>query len=173
MGHVSTIMDPMADTDISPVFGLTLVGTVEFVGIAAALGSFVVALVIWRGNRKNHEIQINTASANLTLKLRKSWSRIEDPEFAKFVRLLHEETEKVDVGNQMIGRFLNALEKVAIFRDGEAMIDLHVKEFFGRDLQAIHKEENKAVYDQLVKDRKDGAYAHLWDLVHIAKKWKV
>lgn len=163
----------MADIDISPVFGLTLVGTVEFVGIAAGLGSFVVALAIWYGNRRNHEIQINTASANLALKLRKSWSRVKDKDFAEFVRLLHNENAEAEADNPMIGRFLNALEKVAILMDDGVMTKLHVKEFFGRDLQAIHKEENKVVFEQLDKDRKDGAYAHLWNLVCIAKKWKV
>ena len=158
------------DIDISPIC-MSLVGVIEFLvaiaGVAAGCGSFAVAWIIRQVNNRQHQIQINSASASLALRMREDWSVSRNPQFAKFIGLFHD--SKVKAGDDRIRQLLNIMETIAVFWKEGTITEKHVRELFGTDLRDIRK--NKPVYDQLKEKYEEGRYANLWKLVKKSEKW--
>ena len=159
-------------TDISPVFGLTLLEFLDAATIASIcvaigiFGSIVANVILSRKDRlqtKEHAERTHQAeSARLALKMQEAWSETKYPKFAKFIDKLYA-SEPIDADDPNIRRFLGELETVAIFWDEKTMLESHVREFFLEDLKLVNRndhlrnrvktkhEEDSRTYEHLVK----------------------
>ena len=156
-------------TDISPILGMPLVSAIEagslFIGIAIAVSiAFNVAIARWQQSKynKEQERQTKVASAQLSLKLLERWDYKTNPEFAKFTTNIEKRKVKDD---DLIARYLDALEEVSIFwRDGTITFN-HVKELFTPEFKVI--DGNEPALRVLKKEREidKNAYKNLCELL--------
>ena len=157
-------------TDISPIFGLSLVSMVEWVAIAIFVSVAVTSgLSYWniRQTKKTMEQQAKIDSARLSLQLLESWSETKYPKFAAFADRLYENNVKGDEAE--IPQYLNELESIAILWEEGAITENHVEQFFGGDLKAIS--DCKPVCDYMKENRRGTTYGSLWKLHQKAAKW--
>ena len=149
-------------TDISPIFGLPLVGLVDiatFVGVGAIAASGVIAYVIYRGNKAQLEQQKKVNSATLALKILENWSESKHPRFTGFLdRLERSEVTKNDPDMDM---FLDEFENIAIFWKDGTLTETHVNEFFGTNLEQISANPVTKDYLKDLKDNHSSKYANL------------
>ena len=161
-------------TEISPIFGLTLVGMVEiavFVGAAVGIGSsLIIAWVIHRRNKELLEQQKIINSAKLTWHFLEFWRDIKHDKLMDFLDRLHRSEIKKD--DPLIGVAVTLYESIAIFCREGTLIENHVKEFFGNSL--VDMRDNEVIQDYIkdgVKDE-DDALMNLQDLFRKSRKWK-
>ena len=155
-------------TEISPIFGLTLLELTEFLNIVAGVGSIIIAGAIICVHWHQHRLQIKSNSADLITRIREDWSMSRNPEFGKFLQKLAKGI--VTANDPMIPPFIRVLEKVAIFWEEGTLTKNHVKEFFGANLK--HIVDNKPVHDYL-KDRwAEKPHPHFTNLKKLLDKSK-
>ena len=107
-------------TDISPVFGITLLEFLNaaiIASIGVAIGIFgSIAANVWlssmdRKQTKDHIRQTHQVeSARLALELLQSWSKTNYPEFGKFIDRLHA-PKPIAANDPNIQRFLGELDR--------------------------------------------------------------
>ena len=148
-------------TDISPIFGLPLLGLMEILTILAGVGSIIIAVAILIVHIRQHRLQVKIASAHLSLKMLEFWKSTVDPDFAIFADKM--QRKEVDEGNPTIHGFLEALEEVAIFWKEGTITTNHIKEFFKPELETIPR--NDPVMRRLKEKREEGAYERLCELL--------
>ena len=168
-------------TEISPVFGLTLVGIMEWAAIAAVVGSGLIALVIHRRNKellkqqkeassKQLEQQRETNSAKLALTFLEYWKDQKYEELIDFIERLHRSEEKK--GDQKIPPVLNIFEDIAILWNGKLMTKIHVEQFFGNTLLAIRESEiMQEAITARSKNREKYVYVNLRKMLSESEKW--
>lgn len=154
-------------TEISPIFGLSLLAIMEILTISAGFGSFVVAFFIWRTQNG----QKNIASANLALKLLKNWNG--DSVFTRMILKLEKPnavfTEKDDVDF-----VLATFEDIATLWKSKTLTKTHVREFFGRDIVRINANESiMKILNKYHKEDPIHNYNNLKRLLDDSKKWEM
>lgn len=156
-------------TEISPIFGLSLLELVEILDIIAAFSAGIVAGAILFVHRRQHNLQIKANSADLVTRIREDWSMSRNPDFAEFLKKLG--NKSVEDGDQMIPRFVRVLEKVAIFADEGTITENHVREFFGGNLR--HVTGNKPVHEYLKNEWEKPCphFTKLQKLLEKSQRW--
>ena len=161
-------------TDISPIFGLPLVGMIEIATLIVAVAILVSASVTGyfsleniRQTKTAIERQAKIDSARLSLELLESWSETKYPKFTAFVDRLYE--NNVREGDPQIPQYLNELESIAILWEEGVITENHVKQFFVGDLKAIRA--CKPVADYLKENCTGTTYAKLWKLYQKTADW--
>ena len=172
-------------TEISPIFGLSLLGLIDvgiIVGAVVGLvGSVVIASVILYSNRSLLEQQKKASSAllgqqekvnsaELTLKLLEKWDgpgtftemlyKLETPN-AKF-------TDEKDGVHFVLGIF----EGIAILRNDKTLTENHVREFFGTDIVRIDANESvMKILNEYHHEDIEHNYSNLKAMLDDSKKW--
>ena len=139
-------MVPMI-TEISPIFGLSLLGLVEttvlsvIVGAIVGIGSSVIiAYTIHKRNKELLEQQKKVNSAQLALKLLESWNKTN----VLMQMLLKMEKPNVKFTDENDVHYMLApFEDIAVLRKDGTLTETHVREFFGRDIVRINA--NKSI----------------------------
>ena len=130
----------MLETQISPIFGLTLMGLLEPVAIAAIVGVGIatISLIVTALSSRQ---QAKVKSAELLLQF---LQRLRDDDFRITVKFIFDGT-KPDNWNESleVEKLLNHFEYIAaLYKDGTLDIS-QIREFFGSNLKMI--KDNDAV----------------------------
>ena len=149
-------------TDISPIFGLTLLDLMGILTVVAGVGSLIIAGAIIVVHIRQHGLQVKIASAHLSLKMLGFWTWSVDKGFAKFADKMHAGTVKE--GENGIQQYLDILEEIATFWKEGTITYNHVKEFFKPELETIPKNEPVMLF--LKEKEKEGAYGNLGELLN-------
>ena len=152
-------------TDISPIFGLTLLELAETAVITGALigiaGSGIVAGVVFLVNWLNLRHQKKISSVNVSLKMLEYWEPAKHEVFSAMVELVY--NHKVKENNPHIRSYLGIWEDIAVLCNNGTIQKTHVSEFFKVDLQAIRCD--KVVYGYLKEKHTKTVYNNLWNLI--------
>ena len=147
-------------TEISPIFGLNLLGIMEILMVIAGFGSFGVAFVIWR----THIGQKKIASANLIYKYKGAW-RV-DRDFTDFLDKIRNPDMEVDRKDLVVYSTIDHFEDIAILWHEKVLDFNQVKEFFGTDLANIkHNASMMELIEELHQKNIKQYYVHLKDLL--------
>ena len=152
-------------TDISPIFGLTLLELAETAVITGALigiaGSGIVAGVVLLVNWLNLRHQQKISSINVSLKMLEYWEEQRHKVFSTMVELVH--NHEVEENNPHIRPYLGIWEDIAVLCNNKTIQEAHVREFFVADLRNMR--EDGVVYGYLEKKHTDTIYNNLWNLM--------
>ena len=151
-------------TEISPIFGLSVLGIMGILTIVAGFGSFVVAFFIWY----THNGQKKIASANLIIKYLEPWEN--DKRFAQMILKLEKPNARF-TNEDSVHFMLAKFEDIAILRKDKTLTKTHVQEFFGRDIVRIDANESvmKILNEYYEKDSAHN-YNNLKKLLNDSKK---
>ena len=149
-------------TEISPIFGLSLLGILEILTLIVGFGSFCVAFVIWR----THCHQKKIASANLVYKYKGAW-RV-DVKFTDFLVKIKDPKAKVDPKKDPVYSTLDHFEDIAILWNQDVLDFNQVKEFFGTSLDDINN--NKSIMACLHDLNKTSENQYYTNLIELLKK---
>ena len=148
-------------TDISPIFGLTLLELVEWVTIMAPVISAMAVGALLLIHYRQHGLQQRLISAQLSLKMLEHWEDDKHKNFADFMeRVANSEVEE---DNPYIGNYLSVWEEIAVLCNEGTITKNHRKEFFEPDLKAMH--DNTVVCGYLKKKHTKTTYHNLWKLM--------
>ena len=148
-------------TDISPIFGMSLLGLVEWIAIIPMIISIGVVLALMFIHRNQHGLQQRLVSAQLSLKMLEYWDPLKHEDFANFVELVS--NSEVGEDDHYIGNYLSIWEEIAVFCNEKTITNTHMREFFKPDLKAIH--DNTVVCGYLKKNHTKTTYHNLWELM--------
>ena len=148
-------------TDISPIFGMSLLGLVEWITIIPMIISIVVVLVLVLIHRSQHGLQQRLVSAQLSLMMLEYWDGKKHKDFVDLVELIP--LSKVKEDDPRIGSYLSIWEEIAVFCNEKTITNTHMREFFKPDLKAIH--DNTVVCGYLKKKHTKTTYHNLWELM--------
>ena len=165
-------------TEISPIFGLSLLGLVEHAVIWALIVSIVTLIVVGYDNHRRHKLQVKSTSAQLALKLLEVWEG--NNTFTKMIRKLEKAHAEFTDKDDRVHFVLTKFEDIAILKRDKLLTETHVQEFFGRDIVRIaanksvmrilneyHNEDTRHNYNNLknlLKTLKNGGciLIHRW-----------
>ena len=148
-------------TDISPIFGMSLLGLVELIAIIPMIISIGAVLALMFIHRNQHGLQQRLVSAQLSLKMLEYWDPLKHGDFANFVELVS--NSEVGEDDHYIGNYLSVWEEIAVLCNEGTITENHRKEFFEPDLQAIR--DNTAVCSYLQEKHTKTTYHNLWELM--------
>ena len=170
-------------TEISPMFGLSLLELVEWFTILTPIAIFTAAAITgvfsWWSIRQSNkrmaeqlESQNKIASAKLILELLKKWDgrntltlmiyKLEKPN-AEF-------TDKDDGVHFVLGIF----ENIAILRKDGTLAETHVREFFGTDIVRIDANESvMGILNDYHHEDTEHNYNNLKNMLDDSKKWGI
>ena len=172
--HISLV------TDISQIFGMSLVGMVDIATvIGAAVGgigsAIIIAKVIHNSNVKlleHHKDllrqQRTVNSAELSLKILESWSERKNPKFTGFLDRLENST--VPENDQDMELFLDVFENIAVFWKEGTLTETHVNEFFSTNLKQIRDNPITSGYLDDLERQNSPLYASLRTLLKKNRK---
>ena len=115
-------------TDISPIFGISLLELVEWITIIPMIISIGVVLALVLIYRSQHGLQQRLVSAQLSLKMLEYWDDSKHKDFADLVELIP--LSKVKEDDPRIGSYLSIWEEIAVFCNEKTITNTHMKEFF-------------------------------------------
>ena len=165
-------------TEISPIFGLSLLSLIEWVAIVISSSVAVTGALSWwnthqSNNRMNKQLesQNKIASANMITKYLKHWE--ESGLFGKMILKL-EDTDKEFTDKGDMDFMLATFEDLAILWKDKTLTDTHIREFFGRDIVRIgaNKSIMKHVNEYHQKDIANN-YNNLVELIKKSKSWNM
>ena len=161
-------------TEISPIFGLSLLGLVELAVIVGAfvgiVSSLIIARTIHKRNVASLEQQRKVNSAELTLKLLEWWDGINT--FTKLIFKLSKPNAKFTDEEDGVFFALTKFEAIAILLKDKTLTENHVREFFGMDLVRINANESiRRILDEYHQEDIDHNYNNLKELLDESKKW--
>ena len=157
-------------TEISPIFGLSLLELVEYAVIGALIVSIVTLIVVGYDNRRRHELQVKSTSAQLALKLLEEWCGINT--FTKLIFKLSKPNMQFKDEKDGVFFVLTKFEKIAILRRDKLLTKTHVQEFFGMDLVRIRANESiMKILDEYHNENEDHNYNNLKELLDDSKEW--
>ena len=147
-------------TDMSPIFGLSLLELMEWLTIIAGFGSLVVAGAILYTHRGQKKI----ASANLVFKYKGAWRH--GGEFIELLGKIKNTGAVVDPNQDYVWPTLDHFEDIAILWNQDVLDFNQVKEFFGTNLTNI--KNNDSLMSHLKDANKN--YSHYANLLELLKK---
>ncbi len=131
----------MLETQISPIFGLTLIHLVEVLTIISLLGVFLTGFFLYMSYKK----QSKTTSADISLRLIETVRRTEFRDTISKIK----ENKKTEYSD--IRRVLNHYEYLAYFEKDGILDYSHVLHQHGGTLNMLYK--NKQVMDVFNSER--------------------
>ena len=131
-------------TEISPVFGLSLLDMLEILTVIAGFGSFAVALGIW----KTYNRQKNIDSARLLLELRE---QLKECVFMKITSQIYA-GKSSECDPTQLERYLNHLDVMASFKEDGLIKTEHIELHAGLFLKIKEDEYVQKYMDRLGKD---------------------
>ena len=165
-------------TEISPIFGLSLLSMIEWVAIAISSSVAITGFLSWwnthqSNNRMNEQLesQNKIASANLIIKYLKHWEGL--GLFGKMIlKLENTDAKFTDKGDMDF--MLATFEDIAVFWKDETLTETHIREFFGRDIVRIgaNKSIMKHVNEYYQQDIAHN-YNNLVKLIKKSESWKM
>ena len=164
--HVQLWRRGMIETNISSVFGLTLIELGELTvatPIVLGLASIIALLLI---HYRQHGLQQKLVSAELSMKMLKYLDENGHKDFTNLVNSFSisiSKMEKIEEFNARLDRYLEIWEEIAVFCKERTITKTHRKEFFEADLKIIRL--NSVVYDYLKKEHTKTTYHNLWKLM--------
>ena len=176
-------------TEISPVFGWTLLELLEIAPILISFAILVSAAVTggfsYKSIKQNKiqmienrvqvaeqlKLQNKIASAQLTWKLLEYWRDEKHSNFTDFMEELYDSKIKED--DPRIADVLQIFEDIAVFCNDESLTENHTKEFFGPPLRIIR--ESQIMQDHIKKVTADSnlIYLNLRLLFEKTLEWKI
>ena len=158
-------------TEISPIFGLSLVELVEHAIIGALMVSIGTLVGVWYWNSKQHKLQVKSTSAQLALKLVEKWHN--DPLFCAIVFDLATPDMKFP-DKDKVNPVLAVFEDIAILKRDKLLTETHVLEFFGRDIVRINANDSMRIIIDEYHDRDvKHNYNNLKEMLEDSKKWRM
>ena len=165
-------------TEISLIFGLSLLSMIEWVAIVISSSVAVTGFLSWwnthqSNNRMNEQLesQNKIASANLIIKYLKHW---EGPGlFGKMILKL-ENTDTKFTDKSDMGFMLATFEDLAILWKDKTLTEIHIREFFGRDIVRIGS--NKSIMKHVNEYHQQDIthnYNNLVELIKKSESWKM
>lgn len=167
-------------TEISPIFGLSLLELVEFFTILTPIAILAAAAVTggfsWYSIRqskkqiaKQLETQNKIASANLVRNLLKAW-RV-DSQFTNMLGKLDDSNTQFNDEDEVHG-MLTEFEDIAVFWNDKLLDDTHVREFFGRGIVQINANESiKNILKSYHDEDPANNYNNLMKLIKHSECW--
>lgn len=150
----------MTGTDISPVFGLTLIelGELTAVTIGIGLASIITLLYI---HHRQHGLQQKLVSAQLSMKMLKHLDENGHKKFTDPDAL--QPASEILENNTGVDGYLEIWEEIAVFREEGTITKTHMKKFFEVDLCTIRN--GSVAYDHLKDKHTKTKYHNLWKLL--------
>lgn len=118
-------------TEISPIFGLSLLGIMDILMIIAGFGSFGVALVIWHTHKRQKKID----SARLLIDLR---NQLKVEPFVEVLNKIHD-GKSSECDQKSLQRYLGHMEMVAGFYK-DRLLNKRDSELFAPQFSNIEKD---------------------------------
>ena len=176
-------------TEISPVFGLTLLELLEIapilISIAILASAAVTGIFSSRSIKQSQaqmiesktqvaeqlKLQNKIASAQLAWKLLEYWRDEKHDGFTDFMAELY--NSKVNKDDSRIANILQIFEDIAVFWHDESLTENHTKEFFGPPLRIIR--ESQIMQDRIKKASTDSdlIYSNLRPLLEKTVEWEI
>ena len=153
----------MLETQISPIFGLTLIGLLELVAIAAIVGVGIatISLIITAiSSRKQAKVK----SAELLLQF---LQRLRDDDFRITIRFIFDGTKSDNWNESLeIEKLLNHFEYIAALHKDGTLDMSQIREFFGSNLRMI--DDNKTAQQVMndIVERDSDIYKNLKSLLN-------
>lgn len=158
-------------TDISPVFGLTLIELIEdavitvFVGIAAAV---IVSVMSHLDNKKQVKLHAKVESARLARELHSSWRN--NAEFQSILAKVNNPDITAYPEDEAYP-FLDKFEDIATFWDDDILQDKHVRSLFGANLKKIRKDDHLLLYITMAQQENPRTFIYLQKLLKKSEEW--
>lgn len=172
-------------TDISPIFGCTLLELVELgtilVGIftiLAPIATLVVAYVIYHSNKnqikEQQEIHKNQMEQQKKINSMKILWMVHSPwrnnsEFKTFLRDLNYENLYYD--DDILTGMLNRFEYIATFVDDKLIYEYQVKSLIGADIKAVRDNKHIRRFILTIQKKDPNAYSDLDKLFEKSRNW--
>ena len=182
-------------TEISPIFGLSLLELFELSSLAIPIAIIAAACITgglsyWsirqsktdslqnkkqmveskKQMAKQLKLQNNIASAQLAWNILEYWRESKHEGFTDFLKKLHR--SEIDPNDENIGVTLNIFEDIAILWHEKTLTDNHVKEFFGNPLRDIR--ESPIMQEKIKKvsaQKPELFFANLRPLLEKTREW--
>ena len=159
-------------TEISPIFGLSLLELVEYAVIGAFIVSAATLIMVGYDNDRRHKLQVKSTSAQLCMKLLEKWES--NNTFAKMIlklETLHTEFTDEDDNVHFV---LTKFEDIAILNRDELLTDTHVREFFGKDIVRIAANKSvMGILDEYHNEDVRNNYNNLKEMLKTSEKWRM
>ena len=159
-------------TDISPIFGLTLIALSEWAIIIGALiglgGAGAVAGVIWRANRRHLQQQKEVDSARLARDLHRPWRN--SPNFKKFLAEVNNPDIK-DYDPELLDAFLDTFEVIATFWYTGSLNNTHTRSLFSANLKTIREDNHIMGHIKTAQQKNSRTFFYLRTLLRTSKEW--
>ena len=177
-------------TEISPIFGLTLLGMMEIAVLSILVGatvgivsSLIVAYTIHKRNIALLEQQKKASSdtleqqriinsAKLSILFLEYWKEEKHERFQEYLKKIRK--SKINILDREISTILTIFEDIAILWKEGTLTDNHVKQFFGNPLRDIR--DNAIMQDRIKmisKHEPDFILVNLRALLQETVKWKI
>ena len=176
-------------TEISPIFGLSLLELLEIapilISIAILVSAAMTGIFSYKSIKQSKaqmiesraqvteqlKLQNKIASAQLAWKLLEYWRDKKHSEFTDFMEELY--NSKVNKDEPRIADVLQIFEDIAVFWDDKSLTENHTKEFFGHPLRIIR--ESQIMQDRIKSASADSdfIYANLRPLLEKTVEWKI
>ena len=156
-------------TEISPVFGMSLIALIETATMAALVSGGMVAGVVLFINYLLLRQRQKIDSINLALKLYEYWDESKWPTFANFIDKL--KNSKVAETDKAFISSLDRFEEIALCSEIGALQDEHVKELFNGNLRHLRHDPVIQGYLKRLDDANSPVHTKLRRLLKKAEQW--
>lgn len=148
-------------TDISPIFGLTLLQWADWVALLGAIFSIGLVVTLLFIHWRQHSLQQKMVSAQLSQTMLEYWQPDKHGWFVDLIKAMP--TTEIKEDNKDLGRYLAIWETIAVYCNEGTITKKHRNELFVPDLKNIRN--NKAVCGYLKSKYTDTTYNHLWKMM--------
>ena len=156
-------------TEISPVFGMSLIALIETATITALVAGGMVAGAILSINYLLLKQRQKIDSINLALRLYEYWDGSKWPTFANFLDKL--KNSKVAETDKAFNSSLDRFEEIALCSEIGALQDEHVKELFNGNLRQLRHDPVIQGYLKRLDDADSSVHTKLRRLLKKAEQW--
>ena len=155
-------------TDISPIFGVSLMALIETATITALIASGMVAGVIYFANWRLLRQQKKVDSARLARELHSPWRN--NKEFKMLLARINDPTVTAYDSIEIEG-FLNRFESIATLWADGTLNDFHVKSLFSANLKTICSDDYIKARMEKLRTANPNTFSHLVKLLKESEKW--
>ena len=159
-------------TDISPIFGLSLIELIEWGAIIGAIigvgASCIVAAAIRKGSKEQLALQEKVESTKLARELHSSWRN--NAEFQDILAKINNRDITMYRAEEAYP-FLNKFEDIATFWNDDILMDMHVRSLFGANLKTIRKDDHLKLYIIVAQQKNPRAFIYLKKLLQKSEEW--
>ena len=159
-------------TEISPVFGMSLIALIEMatiIGAAVGIGSAVIiARVISNSNRALLRQHRKVDSARMIRELHGPWRN--NDRFKEFLQDLNS-PQVITYDSEIVGQFLNRFELIATLLEDGTINEFHVRSFFSANLKTMRSD--RFILDRIAEAQKINprTFMYLVRLFEKSEKW--